>query len=94
MFTNKLELFTLCTNLYCKYVLMIIEINKQVTNFSVRTMCMVIHCIAVNNLSSVSRLSLTRLLTICAQGEFLLQVTFVETLDNFKADKLVNNKHE
>ena len=55
---------------------------------------MVIHCIAVNNLSSVSRLSLTRLLTICAQGEFLFQVTFVETLDNFKADKLVNNKHE
>ena len=32
MFTKKLELFTLCTNLYCKYVLMIIEINKQVSN--------------------------------------------------------------
>ena len=73
---------------------MIIEINKQVTNFTVRTMCMVIQYIAVNNISIVSRLSLTRLLTICAGGEFLLQVTFAETLDNFKVDKLVNNKHE
>ena len=48
----------------------------------------------VNNISIVPRLSLTRLLTICAGGEFLLQVTFAETLDNFKVDKLVNNKHE
>ena len=73
---------------------MIIEINKQVTNFTVRTMCMVIQYI-VNNISIVPRLSLTRLLTtICAGGEFLLQVTFAKTLDNFKVDKLVNNKHE
>ena len=72
---------------------MIIEINKQVTNFTVRTMCMVIQYI-VNNISIVPRLSLTRLLTICAGGEFLLQVTFAESLDNFKVDKIVNNKHE